>query len=398
MFSSNEIAQPLTAVTNSNLGTRQQVKQANDLVAGVQYTFAFTAMSHDNWLQTLTGGVGQFLFFPSLAAMAIFKAGLYLYDLIKSKNKNLGKVASFIREAIAATIITTAIIFSFFTATILATITPMLFIGALGLNALYNMGAAAYTGYKWATTDNPNERLAYKQNCIKHAIGAAIASTVTVGVGLMMVAKIAPVAMSIMNAVINGAGFLLGAFGAIQQYRARKQQEVAEKLKVEAQRTRVENPDEEDLELTHQQKHDQDLIPENATKEITASVTPLISKSSYPTLGGYFFSKKRDVEIERYSKQKNRQTYLVNEIDAKLDQLHHDHKYKSTTIRNKETALTHLKEIIQNDDSTVLNFKSLLNHSIFTSKTANPLQSFLRQEGDVQNIFKTAEKYYNYKP
>ena len=148
-------------IADSNQGLRQQVKFGQTLVQTTHAAFAFTAMSRSNWMQILQSGIGHFLFFPAFAGLAIFRAGLYGYDLIQSKNKNLGKVSSFLREALSATVVTTAVVFSFFAGTILAMLSPLLFVGILGFNALFNIGMTIYSGVRWANSKNLIERENY---------------------------------------------------------------------------------------------------------------------------------------------------------------------------------------------------------------------------------------------
>ncbi len=375
----------------------QTVKQGTGLLEGLQYTFAFTAMSNENWLQTIVGGVGQFLFFPSFAAMSIFKAGLSLYDLIQSKNKNLGKVGGFVRDAVGATIVTTAVVFSFFTSIGLAAITPILFVGALALNAVYNIGAAGYAGYKWATAETTESAQIHKQRFVKHAIGATIATTMTVGVGLMLVAKVAAAAMSIMNAVMSGVGFIIGAATAIKQR--------IEKSKMENNLNVNENKEQANCtdNQTSTKNNDFSIQANNSiekrnldSNQEKLDSVPLIQKSaSRPySLTHYFFKENREGKLTSVKNQNKE--YLMDEIQTKEGgYLAMDEDKRPEKIKNKLKLLEKLKSILQDDSVENVNNQKKEIQELLNIKTNNPLQSFMRHTSDMEDLLVAVQRYVN---
>jgi hypothetical protein len=347
-------------ISTSNSKVIPSIKQGVNLLQGGYSTFLFSALSRDNWAETITTGIGQYFSFPAFVGLSIVRSGLYLYDLITAKNRNFGKVARLTREMISLGVISTAVVGGFLTSTILSTLSPLLFVGGMAFNTLYHAGAAIYSGYRLAVTKNHVSRQHYKANLFKNTIGAILGGITTVGVAFMMVAKIAPVAMAITSAVTNAVGFGLGVIGAIK--------------------ARI-----------------------NARKNSDSLFTPVINRPLLKNneTSDYYYENNRALDVVI---QPNPQAYLLNEIDSKVIALSQTlNSTKSSwrarlftpqkNIQTKIQGLQLLRQDVQQPESED-SHRDLASQSLFKRPQNGLFQSFFRKKSDTQDIFEAASVYF----
>ena len=329
-----------------------KAKTTVELTREAYASFIFAALSRDNWAQVITEGLGHFIFFPAFAGIALVKLGFHAYDLIMAPNKNIGKVARFLKELVSGSIILTAVIGGLFVGTALAALAPVLFVVAMGFNTLYNFFAAMQNAYHLLTTSDPVARQQYKALLIKHAIGTFIGAVTTLAVGLMMIAKVGVVAMAIGSAVANGLGVVFAFKAMLAQRQGKSTTKTAEKT------------------------------PENT----------------------HYLSEKNRAAIVLH--HTNAQTYLLSEITEKvatleteIDNGKHD-LYSQTEKRTaKITELNNLKSQIENPNSDATSYEGLISNSLFKKNVNKGLfQSFFRKKSDTQDIFDAAEVYFTNQP
>lgn len=317
-------------------------------------TGVFGAFANSESTAIVSNGLGKFIFFPAFAGLALLKASLHLYELTKVKNKNLGKVASFAREALTFGMISTAIVGSFFAGTVLAALTPILFVSAMAMNTAYHLGSAIYNGYRALTVKNPEAAKHHRAQFKKNMIGAAIGAVVTVGVAMIMVTGIAVPAMALMSAAANAVGFAMGAVGAFKKYFAKK--------------------------------------PQSKVKPIVTSAS--IELADMSPLNDYFYRKNRKQKVVDSNESKQ---YILSEIANKKallqQQIAADTSiFKQTSKRNEKiAALSELEILVKNADPSV---NTLAQHSIFKTPKSAVFQSFFRKKSDTQDIFTAAETYF----
>ncbi|MCZ6925906.1 MAG: hypothetical protein O7D30_11960, partial [Rickettsia endosymbiont of Ixodes persulcatus] len=141
-----------------------------------------------------------------------------------SKNKNIGKVASFLRELIAGVVLILAVLGGFGVTTLLGAIAPYLFVVSIAISAAYNIGAALFKAYHYLTEKDDALREKHKESLKNYAIESAIATIGTVALSFLMLTTIAHVAMTIVNACFNAFCFSLGVYKAIKIYRHQDQE------------------------------------------------------------------------------------------------------------------------------------------------------------------------------
>ena len=376
-------------IADLNLGTRSQIKLASQISMNSYSTFLFSVMSHDNWVATLQRGIGTYLYFGTFAGLTIFRAGLYLYDLIKSKNKNIGKVASFLREFIMAAILGTTIVGGLVGSIAISLATPWLFVASMIFNTTYNLIVALQNAYQWTMSEEDSLREKYKESFKKYMISTGLSAIATAGVALLMVVKVVPFAMAVFNACFNAFGVIVGIYSAIKIHQENKNEAkmFKEMLSSKQQLLKQENPSLKKLQ--------KDFKDDKGTKQKAESTTQFVTKPFVNPKKDYYYT--RDIASEMLE-QDDPKNYLLQEINAKIADLefeiHRDAgKFFSEATKRyvKILCLIDLKNIVQDSSKTIEDFYDLLKEPKFNKFLNNPFQSFFRKESYTQNLFKAAE-------
>jgi hypothetical protein len=336
------------------------LKQGVGLLQGGYSAFLFSALSRDNWAEAVTTGMTQFFTFPAFVGLSMARTGLYLYDLINAKNRNVGKIARLTREMISLGVTSTAVVGGFLTSTILSTLSPFLFVGGMAFNTLYHASAAIYSGYRLAVTKDPVSQQKHRANLSRNTVGAVLGGITTIGIAFMMVAKIAPVAMAIVNAVTNAIGFGMGVVGAI-------------KARINARKNST-------------------VLP------VSTINRPLLKNRE---TSDYYYENNRALGVVTKS---NPQAYLLKEIDSKVIALSQAlNSTKSSwrarlftpqkNIQTKIRGLQLLRQDVQQPESED-DHPVLVSQSLFRRPQNGLFQSFFRKKSDTQDIFEAASVYF----
>lgn len=369
-------------VSDSNRGARQNVKLGNSIVQSFYNIVVFTATSREEWLAVFEKGIGAYFYLGSFIGLVIFKAGLYAYDLIVSKNKNIGKVFSFIREFIAMIILLVAAIGGMVASVSMATIIPWLYVASMIVSLVYNFSIAIQNAYHWAKSNNEEARCKYKESFKIHLFASGFVGILTISLVFIMAIKVATTAMAILSACLNAVSFIMGAHAAYKMYKANKQ---------------VENPV-VIPEILDELNNDLDDKAGCKKKKSNENLQILQSGKQYDD-DYYFHCKNRAEELIEQNDPKN---YLLQQIHQKIgqltDQINHDrNKFFSQETKRliKIAVLGKLKDLVNDPLKTQKNLYALLKDSEFNNFFNNPFQSFFRQKSDTQDIFEAAERFFN---
>ncbi len=157
----------------------------------------------------------KFILFPLLAITEVITTLFNFYHFIKAKNKNLGKTFDFLFSLLTTTLILTAIVGSLSLLLSPASIAS-LFIAAISMGAIYNIGQFFYHAYQWLTTPSGSKtRLFFRDQTIKYGITGLIGAIVTTGlVFTLMLPMATPVLIAVAGitatlAVVTGACYQL---------------------------------------------------------------------------------------------------------------------------------------------------------------------------------------------
>lgn len=356
-------------VCESNEGTRQKVKLGHGIVNSGYSTFLFTVLSRNEWLNALERGVGIYLYYGAFAGLTIFKAGLFLYDLLESKNKNLGKVLSFLREFAAASVLLVAIVGGLVASTAIAAITPWLFVASAMIGTFYKLSAAIQNAYYWLTSSNIDIKERYFKSFIKYSISTFFHVIATVALALLMVAGIATTAMAIISACINAVDCSFGIWALYKMHQAKK-------------------------------ATTQFAVIQHAASETPGNITTVsvIIEKPEPNDSYYLYSKNRAFYMAQNTCSDH---YIVREINKKILDLHkqisQDHHAFFSQEKKRQikiNALLKLKSLIEDPNKSLKDFYDLLNAPEFNYWVNNVFQSFFRQKSDTQDIFEAAENYF----
>lgn len=377
---------------DSNKTSPHKAKLGHSIFQNGYSTFLFSALSREDWTAGIQKAFSLHIYFSVFSGLTLFRTGLYLYDLIQSRNKNLGKVVSFLREIVSATIVSLTLIGGLLASTAIAALSPWLFVGSMVINVMYNLSIGIHNTYQFLTAKDKQSQELYKASCKKHLIGAFFGSVAVLCFSMIMIFKIVPVAMSIFSACLSAYGFIKGVQGAVQMYKADKK--VLNEVNKREHRVTA-STDEEKHIPTISLKLDVASYPDE-NLEIETNPLTITSQNNDDY---YFYRKNR---AEKVSMVDSSNKYLIAEIDTKLlnlqQQLFRDsHKFFSE--KNKRTikvnALCKLKLLILDSSKTEDDFYALMRAPEFNSFFNNPFQSFFRQKSDTQDIFEAAEVYFN---
>lgn len=368
-------------VADSNLGKRQNAKLASNLSINAYSIYMFTAMTREDWLQTVQRVLGAYFFMGINVGLVIVKAALYLYDLIHSRNKNIGKVASFLRELISTTLVVTAILGGLLASVAIGVAAPWLFIANLIVNATYSLSLALYNGICFLREKDVNARELYKTNCKKYAMSTLIVSIATVSTAFLLMLQFAPAVFCIINASLNGIGLLMGVVAAIGQIKSEPKEKVVLKSNPYA-------------ELASEAQEKQFNVTVEKKEDLTTAFLPAKAEK------GYFSNQNRAVTL---FKQDHQREYLLAEIELKMQWLYQQMSQDRGKFFSQEKkrwvkvmTLLKLKTLLQDPAKTEADFQQLLKEPEFNRVFNNPFQSFYRQKGDTQDIFEAAEAFYGY--
>lgn len=328
------------------------IKIGTQLTASSYTALCYALMSQTDWFLLIEQSIGIYFCFGAFAGIYIFKAGLYFYDLLTSKNKNIGKVAAFMREFIATVLFTLAIVFGTFPGTILGALSSWLFVGSTLVGLLYHLSVSVYTGLCCKLSDDLPKKAIYKESCIRHLINSVFFMVGATLLSLFLFTQIAPVAFALANAGYNLFCFIFVAT-----------------LTIHARRTKKIIPS-----VSEEKIH---LIPQSFATD-------------------YYGVKNRENILRS---EENEQNYLLEEIDKKIQTLTAEDKAQRTFFQerqkrqNKILSLNKLKNLIKDPVKSEHDFENLLKEPLFHTILHNPFQSFFRKTSDTWDIFLTARAY-----
>lgn len=213
--------------TQTNLETASSAAVTTQAAYG---SVIFGMFTSQNLINALLNGIGPMVLAPISISIALTKASLSLGRLIKSRNRNAGLIGGFLLDLLILMIVGTSAIGSLAFSAVMGALVPFFILATLSINTLYNLGKAGFNLYQWLRTSEPQSRARFKADTIKHAISSLIGLGITIPVALVVVFKIAPVALAITAATVSAAGFTLGLIGTIANHirskRAAAQQSV----------------------------------------------------------------------------------------------------------------------------------------------------------------------------
>lgn len=314
--------------------TIESVRTVTEMVESGYDTSMLIGLSISAVASFLRNGVGAYIFLPAAAAIGIFKTGLSLADLIRSKNKNIGKVGGFLLDLLTNSILTTAIVGGALTIAALIGILPLLFAVGMTISLVYNTSKAIYCGYRWAVAKDEESKASYRQRCRQHGITAAVSLILFVVVGLMTFLKVPTLAVSITCAIFGAIDFGVKIVEYIRERKSQKQEQAAASALV------AKSPPVADQSLrvaeSHQPQSAQ-TITTLLTKNLTVPITPATAKTSTPTptvtppvistpeykpsLFDYYYGKNRVNKLAQVGNHEHQRLYLITEIQQKLADL-----------------------------------------------------------------------------
>ncbi len=331
-----------------------------DCKTGIQLTscgytaFCYTLMSKADWFEAIKASVAIYFSFGFFAGIYLLKTGIYLYDLVSSKNKNLSKVGAFLRELLATILFICAIIFGLFANTALSALSSIFFVLSTGVGTLYHFSIMVYAGIRYFFEKDQTLKNHYKISVIKHGVNFILFGIGITLLSCFLLTNIAPFAFGIANAVYNLGCFL---FVAIMTYKARKS---------------------------------------NATEECKTEEFPFLENP----LIDYYGSSHREIHV---LKNENPKDFLLSEIEKKTTVLTMELKNSYEGIfdqrKKRETkimALLDLKKLILNPFAKRDHFEELLKKPLFHTYNNNPFQSFFKKKSDMWDIFLAARSYFNH--
>ena len=368
-------------VTDLNVGSRRKVKIGNQIFQSLYNMVVFTANSRNEWLAVFEKGLGLYFYLGSFVGSIVFKTGLYFYDLVVSKNKNIGKVGSFLREFIAMIILMTAIFGGLTASVTIAAVTPWLYVGSLLVSLAYNLSIATQNAYHWLTSNNPEARRKYKESFKDHLFTTIFVGLLTVSLTLLMAVKIIPTAMAIVSACLNGVSFVLAVRSAYKMYQANH----SKSLILAA------NPAENEANKKASQQ-----------QQKLNALAQLVEPQNQYDDDYYFHCRERANALPDQADPRN---YLLQQIDQKIDLLHEQMNHERSRFFSQENkrlikidVLEQLSYLLNDPSKTKDDFYALLKSPAFNHFFNNPFQSFFRQKSDTQDIFEAAESYFNQIP
>lgn len=328
---------------------------------GIQLTLSgytalcYTMISQDTWFEIIKQSAALYLSFGIFAGIYLLKSGLYLYDLFTSKNKNLSKVGTFLRELLATIFFISAIIFGLFSNTVLGALSPYFFVLSTGVGLLYHFSIFTYTGLRYFLINDEELKNIYKVSCKKHFINFSLFSIGITLLSCFLLTNIAHLAFGIANAVFNACCFV---WVACMTWKAK----ASKKMHIEKESKEDEIP----------------FFPQ--------------------PINNYYSSQNREKYLSHQVSQKD---FLLSEIDEKINLIEmHIENSKSSILEerikreNKIIALRQLKKIILNPFTNRDHFEELLKEPLFHTVFNNPFQSFFKKKSDTWEIFLAARMYF----
>lgn len=372
-------------VAESNKGARRKVKIGHLIIQSLYNMFVFTATTHDDWFAVIKKGSGLYCYMGFFLGLDIFKALLYFYDLIVSKNKNVGKVFSFLRELAAGVLTIIAGVGGFTTSITISIITPYLYFTSMLINIAYNFTIALHNAYHWAVSNDKEASNRYKESFKKHMFGVVLAGVLTTALSIVMFTQIASTAMVILSACLNAVTFLIGVHEAYKIHQAEKKSN--------------ELISSNNLNIMNSNNNSTKKLQVDLKKQPKVKVRHDNLESQKYDDDYYFHYKGR---VDLIGEQDNPKNYLLEQISKKVICLKLEISQDNNKLFSQETkrrikigVLEKLKNLIQNPHATLQDFHGLLNEPEFNNFFNNPFQSFLRQKGDTQDIFEAAELYFS---
>lgn len=202
-----------------NTQTNLETASSSAITAQAAYgSVIFGMFTSQNLIAALLNGIGPMILAPISLSIALTKASLSLARLIKSRNRNAGLVGGFLVDLLVSMIVGTSAIGSLAFSTVMGAMVPLFILATLSINTLYNLGKAGINLFQWLRTTEPQSRARFKADTIKHAISSLISLGITVPVALVVIFKIAPVALAITASTVSAIGFTLGLTGTIANH------------------------------------------------------------------------------------------------------------------------------------------------------------------------------------
>lgn len=347
--------------------------------------FLFGTMTTARLTRIFIQGTAHYFLFSSFVALNIINLLNDMIILWKSENRNMDVVSMFVIDLLMALVMGIAVVGGFVLAAVFAAISPILFTGAMALNAAFTICKALYCGLSWALTKDADSRERFKEEFINHTIGAVISTAAAVFVGLLMVFQIAPFAMSIVNVAVNVVALALGIYSIIKSATstpASTRQPVPEQVPAITVTAPTDSPRLDRLR--------------NAPEPIAQPEPLLIEKPAKD--GNYFYRRKLDTTTEDSTAK------LLSIINAKKDELNENIARDQRSIiapqlskrLAKQEALQKLSELVNNPTSTISNFNDLKSSLAPVSKRLG--QSFFRERSDTNCIIDIAEAHFANRP
>ncbi len=361
------------------------VGHANDAVELGLFASIFAALT-----QTLEGPARYFVL-PSALAMDCVRGLVALYNLVNSYNRNLNKYSKFILEVFKIATVGTAIIGSLIGVVAIAAITPFLFIGALGLNALYHGAKSFFHGYKWATAKGPHGKEHHKQEFLSNFTSTLTGVIAVIAITLLLAVK--PELGIFKSIAAYGTAVALGVSGlysAMQAYRAKKAKDkILNERPINAPSVSVAPVIKQEITLAHPNNHSR------PTKKVIFKGHLL---NEYPD----------DLVHGLLSLSQNTaQTKIKDLLEEKIGVLDHSVDSINFFLNNKRKLksefLRHLYTIMAGQEAytgPVTNTRiaspiALIAYMEKHYKIHDVFSSFLSEVGEVQKLFLLCDAYFN---
>jgi len=159
---------------------------------------------------------GRFIVLPALGVTEFIATLLALRDLVKADNRNLGKTFTFAWSAISTVIILSAIIGSFLGLPVL--VGTALFIGVVGINALYNLGQYFYHVYRGQKATTPAENDFFLDKAVKYGLSSLVGCLVAAALVLSVFMPLVAPALMVVAIAAAALVLIVTAYGIYKHF------------------------------------------------------------------------------------------------------------------------------------------------------------------------------------
>lgn len=344
----------------------------------------------------ISGKMSDLMFAPVTLSIQWILFAWDSYNLFIAKNKNLGKVSTYLLQALKFVLFSIAVpltIAGLITgAAALGLVAPALIVTFLGIATLVDIGLLGWNIFKWATLskDDP-ARKQHASNIKKYAVGAISGIALTIAAGLLLATKIAPLIITILSTTVTVSCVVYGAIHTFLGYKAKK---AAEKI--------VKTPE---------------YFSEKEVEKLLKDNQPRSKKTArYGVDLNYYARENRKNILEKIRKPEDKRAYILKEIYRKEMEL------RRSINRSKEITGKGLSKLIEKKIEKAQESKrhtkitALLGLATFIHKTQPPgtpynlgdfnkliadykkelktaHQSFFREKGDFTDLFDAVEDY-----